>query len=106
MRIERMQTNHITNPLGFDLGDSPTFSWTVTDACGIRPVRTTLTVTTPDWTIEKDVDEHESLATQISMNLKPRTRYSWHVSIEDDTMRIASENTRGNTFGRMCFHIM
>jgi alpha-L-rhamnosidase len=85
MRIERLQTNHITDPLGFDLGDSPTFTWTVTDAVGHYPKRATLTVTTPDGTIETDVDNYGSLCTHVAMDLKPRTRYSWHVSAEDDT---------------------
>ena len=36
MRIARMQVNHIDNPLGFDLGERPTFSWVVEDAVGTR----------------------------------------------------------------------
>ena len=34
MRIARLQVNHVTNPLGFYLGERPTFSWVVEEAKG------------------------------------------------------------------------
>ena len=37
MQITRMQVNHITNPLGFDLGERPTFTWVVDGARGRGP---------------------------------------------------------------------
>lgn len=36
MNISRMQVTHINNPLGFDLGERPTFSWVVEGAAGAR----------------------------------------------------------------------
>lgn len=45
MNITRMQVNHITNPLGFDLGGRPTFSWVVDGSAGRRAEASRVVVT-------------------------------------------------------------
>ena len=45
MRIARMHVNHISNPLGFDLGERPTFSWVVEDATGKKAEASRVVVT-------------------------------------------------------------
>ena len=85
MRIARMQVNHIANPLGFDLGERPTFSWVVEEAAGTRAVASRVVVTCAGETVaDTGWAELDAKACAIDVPLAPRTRYTWTVSVRTD----------------------
>jgi alpha-L-rhamnosidase len=85
MRITRMQVNHVTNPMGFDLGGRPTFSWVVEDARGTRATASRVVVTCWGETLADtgwaDLDAH---ACTLDVLLTPHERYEWTVSVRTD----------------------
>lgn len=87
MNISHLQVNHITNPLGFDLGD-PTFTWVVEDAVGTHATGARIVVAC-DGTSVADTGwaDLSPIATQVAdlkEALAPRTRYEWTVSVRTD----------------------
>ena len=79
MRIERMKTNRIVNPLGFDL-KTPTVSWTVTDTDAKKQVWARVEVSKcPEFCeLVYDTGENKalsSLGVPVEIALEPRTRY-------------------------------
>ncbi|MFP7159128.1 family 78 glycoside hydrolase catalytic domain [Priestia aryabhattai] len=90
MRIYRLRTNHIENPLGFEL-DRLSLSW-VTEAAG----STSRFQTEAQVQVSLDEDFHhiifdsgkmqniDSLAYTPKIDLNPRTRYYWHVTVWGD----------------------
>ncbi|MBQ1841265.1 MAG: family 78 glycoside hydrolase catalytic domain, partial [Atopobiaceae bacterium] len=85
MNITRMQVNHIVNPLGFDLGKRPTFSWVVEDAKGTRPEASCVVVTRGDKVVaDTGWAGLDAKACAIDVPLSPRTRYEWTVSVRTD----------------------
>lgn len=82
MNIARMQVNHITNPLGFDLGTRPTFSWVVEDAAGTCAEASRVVIAC-DGAVVADTGwaELDAKACTLDMDLAPRTRYEWRVSV-------------------------
>ncbi len=86
MNITRMQVNHITNPLGFDLGEHPTFSWVVEDAAGTQAEASRVVVTCGEETVADTGWAHlDAQACALEVPLAPRTRYEWTVSVRTDT---------------------
>ncbi|MGN0779600.1 MAG: family 78 glycoside hydrolase catalytic domain [Aristaeellaceae bacterium] len=100
MKITRLQTNHLTCPLGFDLTRAR-LSWTVEDARGsfAAQVRiqmasapeetalltdTGLMATTHDPDTGCVLDGPDNLGWPLPMELAPRTRYYWRVWVQDD----------------------
>ena len=85
MRIARMQVNHITNPLGFDLGERPTFSWVVEGAAGTRAEASRVVVTCGDEpVVDTGWADLDAKASALDVPLSPRTRYTWTVSVRTD----------------------
>ena len=85
MRIVRMQVNHITNPLGFDLGERPTFSWVVEEATGKRAESSRVVVTSGDKVVvDSGWADLDAKACALDVSLEPRTRYEWTVSVRSD----------------------
>ncbi|BDR58952.1 alpha-L-rhamnosidase [Xylocopilactobacillus apicola] len=89
MQIYQMQINHFTNPIGFDFRD-PTFTYKIKEASGKKLEAHKLEISIdPDfkqliYTTEKE-STTKSLFTNISLDLKPRTRYWWRVQAWSDT---------------------
>ena len=85
MRITNCKTNHMTTPLGYQM-ETPVFSWQVEDAAGSGQVWARIRVSEkPDMSAlcydsgeDKTLD---SLAARAVMELKPRTRYYWTVTV-------------------------
>lgn len=80
-----MRVNRIENPLGFDLGD-PSFSWTVEDTPSHRQTAARLEVfcggdRVYDSGRRQDLD---SLGVRTGLPLRPRTRYTWRVTVWGD----------------------
>lgn len=88
MRVTRMQVNHITNPLGFDLGE-PTFTWVVEDAAGTRAEALRIVVGAKGETVADtgwaELDSKAAQVAGLADKLVPRTRYEWTVSVRTDT---------------------
>ena len=85
MRITRMQVNHITNPLGFDLGKVPTLSWVVEDAAGTRPEASRVVVKRGGEVVaDTGWAELDAKACALDVPLAPRTRFEWTVSVRTD----------------------
>ncbi len=85
MRIERMKTNRIVNPLGFDL-KTPTVSWTVCDTDAKKQAWARVEVSKCPEFCELVFDTGESnklssLGVPVEITLEPRTRYYWRVTV-------------------------
>lgn len=99
MRITRMKTNHLTEPLGFDTRVT-VFSYTVEDAQGLRQqaARIQLAVSPSEEAAVLDTGLVENVydgdgrlisgidnaAWQLDYDLQPRTRYWWRVYVLTD----------------------
>ncbi len=85
MNIVRPQVNHITNPLGFDLGAAPTFTWAVEGAKGTRAEASRVVVTCGgEVVVDTGWADLDAKACALDMPLSPRTRYEWTVSVRSD----------------------
>ncbi len=88
MRVTRLKTNRITNPLGFALG-SPSLSWVVTDTQSKRAEWTQLEVAL-DEKFEEVIFSSGRLTDADSrdftpdIELKAHTRYFWRVRVRGD----------------------
>ena len=85
MRIEKLRTNHLTNPLGYQF-DKPVFSWVVAESTGKtqKSARVRVAADEAMTDILFDTAQSEalsSLAVPVDLNLQPRTRYYWQVSV-------------------------
>ena len=85
MQISHLKVNHLSSPLGFDLG-SPVFSWIVSGSpspgqrCArIRVFREEDCI----WDTGEDPSA-DSLGTQLPIPLAPRTRYTWSVTVRGE----------------------
>ncbi|MDD7646587.1 MAG: hypothetical protein PUJ35_05005, partial [Ruminococcus bromii] len=83
MKIQRMKTNRIVNPLGFDL-KTPTVSWIVTDTEAKKQVWARVEVSDSADFAQILFDTGEcrtasSLGVPVELALSPRTRYFWRV---------------------------
>lgn len=97
MKLYDLKVNHLTNPLGFRM-ESTTFSWKVKEAQGKKQtaarVQVALDETLTQTLFDSGWDETaSSLAYPVTLNLQPRTRYYWTVSVQSD----AGETAEGET---------
>ncbi len=88
MRIEKLRTAHLTNPLGCRT-DAPVFSWVVSESTGARQASARLRVALDEDMTDTVYDsgaraDLSSLAVRAALELKPRTRYYWQVSVTAD----------------------
>jgi len=88
MQIYDMKVNHLTNPLGFRM-QRTVFSWKVKDAAGKKQESARLVVAADEGLREVLFDSGfdaaaDSLAWQVKLELKPRTRYYWTVKVRSD----------------------
>lgn len=88
MKIINCQTNHITNPIGFQM-EQPVFSWLVCDAEGKKQTAARIIVAA-DSMFEKICldtgwkESIDSLGTMAELTLRPHTRYLWKVMVQTD----------------------
>lgn len=88
MKIYDLKVNHIYNPVGFKM-DDVVFSWKVKNAIGTKQKNAQLIIARDqqlneviyDSGFRKDID---SLAFSVDINLTPRTRYYWQVTVESN----------------------
>ena len=95
MKITRCKTNHIENPIGFDM-EQITFSWSVEESLSKRQKRARLSVSADskmreillDTGYREDLDNRGHCA---NLSLSPRTEYFWQVEVEGEKDRAVSE---------------
>lgn len=88
MRIINCKTNHIINPVGYMM-ENPVFSWQVEDAEGKFQTKARICIARDKGM--KDIcadtgmtEKADSIATEVSLELEPRTRYYWTVTVQSD----------------------
>ncbi|MBM7655534.1 alpha-L-rhamnosidase [Neobacillus cucumis] len=97
MKIKQLKTNRITNPLGFDLG-IPRLSFVTYDTNAKKQTAAQIQVALDqeftDIIFDSGVNARiDSLAFKPTINLKPRTRYYWRVTVWADNGEEATSET-------------
>ena len=88
MKIEKLKTNHIVNPLGYRM-QNISLSWVVTEAAGNYAVKTRVQIATDAALTNLVHDSGErgdisSVDYAPEFALQPGTRYYWQVQVWDD----------------------
>lgn len=88
MQIYDMKVNHLTNPLGFRMPRT-VFSWKVKEAAGKRQEAARLQIAADESMSEILFDsgfdaDADSLGYRVALELKPRTRYYWTVTVRSE----------------------
>jgi len=97
MKVINLKTNRITNPLGFDLG-KPRLSYVVSDTTASKQVAAQIQVAHDSEFTQIIFDsgksrEIDSLAFELPIELEPRTRYYWRVTVWADNGDVATSET-------------
>lgn len=97
MKIQRMKTNRIVNPLGFDL-KTPHVSWTVTDTEAKKQLWARVEVSKTEDFADIIFDTGacktaSSLGVPVEIALEPRTRYFWRVTVMGDNGELVTSDT-------------
>jgi len=105
MRIVQLKTNHIENPVGFQM-ERPVFSWQVVEAEGKFQTAARIKVAEDAGMARILLDtgwcaDLDSLACPVDVPLKPRTRYHWTVSVETDAGESAESGVSFFETGKM-----
>lgn len=84
MRITNCKVNHLTSPLGYRI-EKPVFSWQVEEARGKEQARARLVVCRDGETAaDTGWAQLDSRAVPVDLELAPRTRYTWRVTVCTD----------------------
>ncbi len=87
MKIINCEVNHLTSPLGFQMGKT-VFSWHVTETDGKRQrfarIRVSLRPDMAEPVYDSGEANLDSIASGILLDLRPRTRYYWTVEVAAD----------------------
>lgn len=94
MKITQMKTNRIDNPLGFDLG-KPRLSYKVIETVATKQAAAQIQVFSDEKGEQLIFDtgrseQIDSLAFELPILLKPRTRYYWRVTVWADNGETAT----------------
>ena len=101
MYITACQVNHLTDPLGYLL-ERTVFSWRVEDAQGTRAEASRLCVRQGGAVVyDSGWAQLDSLAAPAVFPLRPRTRYTWRVSVRTDRGEEARSEENWFETGRM-----
>jgi alpha-L-rhamnosidase len=97
VKITHLNTNRMTNPLGFPL-ENPTFSWIVEETCDTVQAAAQVVVSRDADFAQIVFDSGkvdgsgiDSLAYRPPLRLKPRTRYFWKVRVWGETESAESD---------------
>ena len=106
MKIQRMKTNRIVNPLGFDL-KTPHVSWTVTDTEAKKQLWARVEVSKTEDFADVIFDTGacktaSSLGVPVEIALEPRTRYFWRVTVMGDNGELVTSDTAWFETARTC----
>ena len=87
MKISELRTNHIVEPLGYNYAPL-SFSWKVEDAETGKEQKTARIIVKNHSEIAYDsgeITDADSLDYSVNLELKPRSRYEWTVSVTADS---------------------
>ena len=101
MKIRKCQVNHLTNPLGFFLG-TPVFHWVTEAARGTKETESRIVVKCGgEVVLDTGFEAHDSLACPLSLELHPRTCYSWTVTVRTDAGEEAESEEQSFETGKL-----
>lgn len=101
MRITKCQVNHLTNPLGYSFG-TPVFHWVVEDSRGTRQTEARIVVRCGDEILhDTGFAPLDSLAVPLPLSLRPRTVYTWTVTVRTDAGEEAESPVQCFETGKM-----
>ena len=85
MRLKDLRVNHVTEPLGLAI-ERPVFSWVAEDTESKKQAAAQITVTAGGETLYDSGrrEDISSLGFEAPLDLKPRTRYRWSVTVWGD----------------------
>lgn len=88
MKITGLKTNHLTNPLGYQI-DEPVFSYIVEESVGSRQTEARICVYRDEEAGEVLYDSGfqeniSSVAVPVKLTLEPMMRYYWQVTVRTD----------------------
>ncbi len=84
MIIRKCQVNHLENPLGYRIG-TPVFHWVTEDSRGSRETESRIVVKCCGEVLyDTGFSVHDSLAVPLDLEFRPRTRYTWTVTVRTD----------------------
>lgn len=85
MRLKDLRVNHVTEPLGLAI-ERPVFSWVAEDTESKKQAAAQITVTAGGETVYDSGrrEDISSLGFEAPLDLKPRTRYRWSVTVWGD----------------------
>ena len=101
MKITNCKVNHLENPLGFYM-EHTVFSWTVEESAGKRQEAARIQVWSNGAAVADTGWGHpDSLAAVVEIELCPRTRYVWKVSVRSDAGEEAQSDENWFETGKM-----
>ncbi len=90
MRVTNCKVNHLTNPLGYIMKRA-VFSWTVIGAVGKEQTAARIIVKQGGEVIaDTGFAQLDSLAAKVELEMCPRTRYTWTVTVRTDAKEEAT----------------
>ncbi len=91
MKLTHLRTNHVCTPLGLSM-TQPVFSWTATDTSDKTQAAAQITVSAQGQLLYDSGrrEDISSLGFQAPIQLLPRTRYDWTVTVWGDSGDSAS----------------
>jgi len=99
LRIQRLLTNHLVNPMGYDLSDTSIRVSFVVEDTAAKKMETARVEVATDEAFENLVHDSgkskavDSLAYKLPIETKPYTRYFWRVSVWADNGDFATSET-------------
>ncbi len=89
MQVVHLRVNQLSEPLGYEFGEQPSFAWLVTGSKGQKQTAARLRVARDPGLTELLYDsgwstEPDSLGTRVPLTLEPRSRYWWQVGVRTD----------------------
>ena len=96
-KIYAAKTNHITNPIGFNM-DSIAFSWKVKGCRGQEQKYARIVIsknkTFTDICYDTGETELDSLSTRVEFEIQPYTRYYWKVIVTTDVEEVIESDVQ------------
>ncbi len=90
MKITQLKVNHITEPVGFNMGKEQTFSWLIEECEASAQKEIRLCVFSNEVVLDTGVIPWSEFSYHCSLDLKPRTRYTWAIEVTADNGEKAS----------------
>mgnify|MGYP000450030427 CR=1 FL=1 len=96
-KIYAAKTNHITNPIGFNM-DTIAFSWKVKGCRGQNQKHARIVIsknkTFTDICYDTGETELDSLSTRVEFEIQPYTRYYWKVIVATDVEEVIESDVQ------------